>query len=448
MGWEDWAETLGGVVGIGVGMTSKSRSTAENQKNDRNSAESKAQQQYDDQRRSANTNYDQLKSEHTAGYDAPVVVGDKREAFNTWKHSKIWDTLTDAANPTNASTINDAATTWKTLADNLDTARNDFTKNVDQSVSEKMKGKSAGAFIDSSHQFATELGKLTVAQRLVARGLAYHADYLGQAKASISAPPGSGGITDKVVEHLPLQSVFKGPHYRQQEAEHEAQRVMSDVYQKNVINDVDSSRPILPTPSSSVSGNALSGNGISSSVPGNSWTSSSSGGGNGWTNASGVGSGSGGDSSGNSNSGTSGTSSSPASYTGTSGNTSTAGYQNPSLSSSLSGLNTTPSNYSGTGGGTGGDYSGFGGGTNSSTGGGAGKSIPGTNSTGTKTPTAATTSAKSNNMSNMTGMPHAGKSKQDEEGTVSRKDYLVYDRGSELLGTQPPALPPGGVIGG
>ncbi|MBU3064447.1 hypothetical protein KO481_23300 [Nocardia sp. NEAU-G5] len=448
MGWQDWASVVGGVVGITVDMAHKSRSTASDQANDRNSTESKAQQQYDGQRRVANTNYDQLKSEHTGGYDTPVVVGDKLEAFNTWQHSRIWNALNDAVSPTTASAINDAATTWSKLADDTDTARNEFIKNVDQSVQEKMKGKSAAAFIDSTHQFCTELGKLTVAQRLVSRGLAYHADYLGQAKDSVGPPPGSGGITDKVVEHLPFQGMFKGPHYRQQEAEHEAQRVMSDVYQKNIVSQVDNARPILPTPSSTVnsgnslSGNNLSGNGISSSGPGGTWNSGSA------NSGSGIGSGSGTDSgSGYSGSGTSGNS-----WSGTSGNgTNTAGYQNTSgLGSSLSGLSTTPSDYSGTGTGTG--SGGYGGGGISglgSTGGGQGGSVTGT-TTGTTTTgtTAAANAAKANGTNSMTGMPHANKGKSDEESTHQTKDYLVYDRGSELLGTLPPALPPGGVIGG
>jgi hypothetical protein len=449
MGWQDWASVVGGVVGITVDMAHKSRSTASDQANDRNSTESQAQQQYDGQRRTANTNYDQLKSEHTGGYDAPVVVGDKLEPFSTWQHSRIWDALNDAATPTTAAAINDAATTWSKLADDTDTARNEFSKNVNQSVQDKMQGKSAGAFIDSTNQFCTELGKLTVAQRLVSRGLAYHADYLGQAKDSIGPPPGSGGITDKVVEHLPFQGVFKGPHYRQQEAEHEAQRVMTDVYQKNIVSQVDNARPVLPTPTSTVnSGISLSGNSLSS-VPGNS-NSSNNTHTNGFTNGSGVGSGSGTDSgSGDSGSGASG---SPYSFSGTSGNTNTAGYQNSSgLSSSLSGLSTTPSDYSGTGTGTGSGSGGLGtGGIGSTNGGGQGQSIGRGTTTGT-TSTATTTAAAASTRgaSSMTGMPHAGKGKsEDDESTHQTKDYLIYDRGTELLGTLPPALPPGGVIGG
>lgn len=105
VGWMDFGAAVTGVVGLAADMTHKSRSTASNQANDRNSAESKAQQQYDAERRTANTNYDQLKSEHTGGYDAPVVVGDKLEAFNTWQHSRIWNALNDGADPTTAATI-------------------------------------------------------------------------------------------------------------------------------------------------------------------------------------------------------------------------------------------------------------------------------------------------------------------------------------------------------
>ncbi|WP_280430509.1 hypothetical protein [Nocardia brasiliensis] len=45
------------------------------------------------------------------------------------------------------------------------------------------------------------------------------------------------------------------------------------------------------------------------------------------------------------------------------------------------------------------------------------------------------------------GAPGA-RGKGDEDDEHKTPDYLIYDRGSELLGTQPPALPPGGVIGG
>lgn len=51
-------------------------------------------------------------------------------------------------------------------------------------------------------------------------------------------------------------------------------------------------------------------------------------------------------------------------------------------------------------------------------------------------------------MGGMGGMgsgARGGNNSDDDEH--STPDYLVYDRESELLGTQPPALPPGGVIG-
>ncbi|CAM4480374.1 hypothetical protein NONI108955_33325 [Nocardia ninae] len=72
----------------------------------------------------------------------------------------------------------------------------------------------------------------------------------------------------------------------------------------------------------------------------------------------------------------------------------------------------------------------------------------------TPTTTAASTAARaaSTGKAGAAGMPGMGapgaRGKGDEDGEHKTPDYLIYDRGSELLGTQPPALPPGGVIGG
>lgn len=66
---------------------------------------------------------------------------------------------------------------------------------------------------------------------------------------------------------------------------------------------------------------------------------------------------------------------------------------------------------------------------------------------------AATAPAGTNNRAGRAGMPGmmapgARGANRDEDDEHDIPDYLIYDRGSELLGTQPPALPPGGVIGG
>lgn len=44
-------------------------------------------------------------------------------------------------------------------------------------------------------------------------------------------------------------------------------------------------------------------------------------------------------------------------------------------------------------------------------------------------------------------MPPGQNGKRGEDNEHETPDYLIYDHGTELLGTQPPALPPGGVIG-
>lgn len=110
----------------------------------------------------------------------------------------------------------------------------------------------------------------------------------------------------------------------------------------------------------------------------------------------------------------------------------------------------TPSGGSPGGGGGGGAAAGVGGGGAAS----PGNAVPGTPGggragTGAATGSAGTSGAGRNGMPGMGGMgaggARGGNGSEDDEHTTP--DYLVYDRESELLGTQPPALPPGGVIG-
>ncbi|MFD3706256.1 WXG100 family type VII secretion target [Nocardia sp. NPDC058658] len=97
--------------------------------------------------------------------------------------------------------------------------------------------------------------------------------------------------------------------------------------------------------------------------------------------------------------------------------------------------------------------SGVGAGVGVGAGGSPGKAVPGTPA-GVRAGTgvaasAGSTAAGRNGMPGMGGMGagggRGGNGSEDDEHTTP--DYLVYDRESELLGTQPPALPPGGVIG-
>lgn len=81
-----------------------------------------------------------------------------------------------------------------------------------------------------------------------------------------------------------------------------------------------------------------------------------------------------------------------------------------------------------------------------------GKTVPGGPSStatiaGTGKPSGTSTQGR-NGMPGMGGMPGGRGGQGDEDDEHSTPDYLIYDRGTELLGSQPPALPPGGVIGG
>ncbi|MFD3428765.1 hypothetical protein [Nocardia fluminea] len=111
----------------------------------------------------------------------------------------------------------------------------------------------------------------------------------------------------------------------------------------------------------------------------------------------------------------------------------------------------TPSGGSpvGSGGGGGGAAAAVGGGGAAS----PGKAVPGTpggaRAGAGATASAGTSAAGRNGMPGMGGMgagARGGQGSEDDEHTTP--DYLVYDRESELLEIQPPALPPGGVIGG
>lgn len=258
MGWfglhspKDLAEWAANLVQLGTGHAGQAK--AERQDQDRRDREDEAARQWDPARAGANAGFDALKAEHGGGFDPAVLVGDKREPFPAWAHQKIWNALNDAASPVAAAKINDAAQGWRDLGYKTKQFADEFSNGVAQDVEQMMQGRSAGAFIDATRTFCSDVGKLSVAQQLVARGMALHGDYLGQAKDSVPQPEKSGGFTDMVIDHLPFQGYFKGSQYRAEEAEKDAQRVMTDVYQANVVRDVDPTRPVLPTPSNPVNG--------------------------------------------------------------------------------------------------------------------------------------------------------------------------------------------------
>ncbi|MFI5780941.1 hypothetical protein [Nocardia sp. NPDC051570] len=455
-----------------------SRDAAAQQARDRENQEDRAARTWDDARKVTNTGYDSLRSQHGAGYDPPVVVGDKLEAFSSWPHQRIWDALNDSSNPITATWINEAAGTWRKMATDTDSARNDFANKVNGSVQQKMTGQSAGAFIDSTKAFCDDLGKLTVAQQLVGRAMGLQADYLGQAKDAVPQPSsGPSAFTDKLIDHLPLQNIFKGPQYRAEEAERDAQRVMSDVYQANVVKDVDPSRPVLPTPTNPVNGpggndpkigsgngpDARNGGGTSSGGDGGppSKSGTETGGGSGDQSKPGS---DGTQTDSTTNGGNQDPGTNPSSATTPAGMASgdSAGGSTPGTPGGGLGNTTGGPSATGQGGTSGGGGVGFvpgrgfggsaGGGGNSSEGGrtgGPGRSIPGAPGSGGAA--AARAGGMRPGQAGTAGAPGmgapGGRGKEEDEREVGTKDYLVYDRASELLGELPPALPPGGVIG-
>ncbi|MCM6775293.1 hypothetical protein NDR86_17610 [Nocardia sp. CDC141] len=472
MGYPQWIANVVQVV-AGGGII-RSSSAADEQSRRRQDMQDRATQTWEDARNSANAGYDGLRTQHGGGYDPAVLVGDKLEPFDAWSHQRIWDAIESVK----AGRIVDSANMWQTLATDTNAARDAFANAIDKSVRDKMQGQTAGAFIDSMKAFSNDLGKLTVAQRLVSRAMGLQADYLGQAKDSIPQPGhGPSALLDWVVDKMPVpaQNYFKGSQYRAEEAERDAQRIMTTVYQQNVVRDVDPARPVLPTPSSPVNG------------PGGNDSRVGPGGQSDGRTGGGVSPGGDGGQSGPSDGGTGGTdgrvrpegagSQQDSTHTGSGQDATT----NPASATDPAGMasgNPNAGAGSGTPGGGGtssGSPSGSSQGGTSGVGGGAGF-VPGRSGGGVgggansgavrpglpggqggpggQAPGGAAAARAAGVRAAQAGMPGApgmgapgARGNDDDEREVKTKDYLIYDRGSELLGELPPALPPGGVIG-
>ncbi|WP_158607790.1 hypothetical protein [Nocardia panacis] len=488
MGWfelhgpKEMAEWVANAMEVAAGQSGRHK--AEQQEQDRHDRQEKASRDWDSARTGANVGFDSYRAEHAGGFDPAVLVGDKLESFPSWSHQRIWDGLNDAADPVATAAINDAAQAWRDLAFKTKQYADEFAHGVAQDVQQMMQGRSAEAFIEATRQFCGDIEKLSVAQHIVARTMALHGDYLGQVKDSVPPPENSGGFSDMLIDHLPFQGYFKGTQHRADEAEKDAQRVMQDVYQKNVVRDVDPVRPVLPTPSNPVNGPGGSDPGISrgGQQPGGREAGFAP------TGPGGQPSGAG-DSGGGSAPGTDGPkqdSRAPGGNpdpTGTNPSGSTAPAAVAPTDSSAGNSRQGGSGIGGQGGqpsmpgpgvgavpgigrrernsgGPGANSGGRGTGGSGGNPGGRGLSgnpvgrvanpvpgAPGMKVPGESVPKGAARPGQSGMPGAPGGMPAAGRGKGDDEREVKTKDYLVWDRGSELLGTPPPALPPGGVIG-
>ncbi|MFD6161854.1 hypothetical protein ACFWF7_35205 [Nocardia sp. NPDC060256] len=440
--FNDW------MVAIGAGSITGSSREADKNKHDDQQRALDEKAKWDQDRTYVNNEWLNLLSEYGSGtFDAPAIK--VQDPFETMSHQAIYDALEGVQE----GEINAKADGWRGLSSDARNAVDEFKRGVEQDITEHWNGKSGKSAIDATREFSTSFSKLAATFQMVGHGLDLTQGHLAQAKSSVGKPD-SYTLGDKFLDALPLQNVLKGPTHRAQEAESEARYVMTEYYRPGV-TDVDKITPILPEPTSSVDKNnpGVPGYTPGTGQPGGPNSNNPTGSHNPTDQKSTDDS--------KKQDSTVDPSTQPASTNPTdstdkkSTNTtpasttpaSTPTIDDPTKSKTPS-TPSTPSNTPST------TFPGSPSrtpGTPSSTPS-PGKSIPG--KSGTPSAPAATTAARAagSGKPGTAGAPGmgagAGRGKGDEDSEHKIPDYLIYDHGSELLGTQPPALPPGGVIGG
>ncbi|NUP29737.1 MAG: hypothetical protein HOQ44_24175 [Nocardia sp.] len=297
-------------------------------------------------------------------------------------------------------------------------------------------GQSGTAAVNGVREFCTSFTSLAASFQMVAHGLDLMEGHLAQAKVSVGEPD-SVTLGDKVINNLPFGDTFKSPQYRADEAQETARWVMTTYYEPGA-TDVDSRTPILPEPKKAVDdGGAPPQQPVQPgpSIPSGPTTQPEP----------------------------TDTGDDPPTGDGTEDPAET-GQEDPQATdpqsttpqSATPETPTSPALTTGTPATTPGSPSGTPPGSPSGTPQTTTPFVPGQTVQGAPKPTGgapATVSTGAANRAGRNGMPGmmspgARGKKGDEDDEHETPDYLVYDRGSELLGTQPPALPPGGVIGG
>ncbi|QIS01984.1 hypothetical protein F5X71_06350 [Nocardia brasiliensis] len=433
-------------LAVGFGFVTDSPAVADQNKTDDQQRAADQKAKWDQDRSFVNNEWASLLAAYGGAFDARAIRA--QDPFETMSHQQIYDGVKDVSE----AEINRTADGWRQLAGHANTAVDEFSKGVEQDIAEHWNGKSGNSAIDATRQFAASFTKLATGFQMVAHGLDLTQGHLAQAKGSVGKPD-NYTVGDRIIDFLPLQNVIKGPTYRAEEAEKQARFVMTQYYRPGV-NEVDGITPILPEPTTTIDTSKAPGPGTdsgsnASNNPGsNSPSNSGSPEGNKATEDP-----SGQDPTTSESTQPSGTdstddqdkskqSTTPASTTPSS--TTTTDSNTPKTQSPTTNV---PSTHTGTPSGVPGSP-------------GSprvtpdpGKSIPGKANAGTQTAAAnAATRAATSGRAGASGMGGMGapgaRGKGDEDDEHKTPDYLIYDRGSELLGTQPPALPPGGVIGG
>lgn len=409
----------------GANQASKNKSDDTQRAEDQNSA-------WNQDRSAFGGEWSGLVNEFGGQFAPPAIL--EKDGFPAMTHQQIWDAL----NEVNPTAINDFATAWRNLTNEARAANKEFLDGVNADLEAGWNGQSATAAVNGVREFSASFNSLAASFQMVAHGLDLMEGYLAQAKASVGEPD-SVTLGDKVINSLPFGDTFKSPQYRADEAQETARWVMTTYYEPGAA-DVDSKTPVLPEPKKTVDDGSNPPRQPVQPTGGPSQTA--------------------------------GPTTQPQDTTGDDGTRTEDGTQEPSTEpedsqatdpQSTTPQSTTPETPTApaltTGAPTGttpgspaGTPSGSPSGTPQST---ApfvpGQTVPGAPKSTTGAPAAASTAASTRaGRGGMPGMmsPGARGSRGEEDDEHETPDYLVYDRGSELLGTQPPALPPGGVIGG
>ncbi|WP_280421114.1 hypothetical protein [Nocardia carnea] len=373
-----------------------------------------------------------LVSEWGGQYGPPAIL--EKDGFSAMTHQQIWDALQSV----NAALINDKAMAWRGLATEAREANKEFLDGVNADLDAGWNGQSGTAAVNGVREFSTSFTSLAASFQMVAHGLDLIEGHLAQAKASVGKPDNET-TRDKVVNAILPDDFFKTPQYRADEAQETARFVMETYYEPGA-EGVDRKTPILPEPVKPVDdGSKPPG----TDIPTGSTTTNGTTAPDGTTTDDGTDTGDPGQQpTGEDPQSTEPQSTEPQSTTPQS---TTPQSTTPTTPSLTTGSPTAP---------------GLPAGTPSGTPSGApqtapyipGQTVQGSPNKPAGTP-AATTAAGTSNRAGRTGMPGmmspgAARGNREDDDEHETPDYLIYDRGSELLGTQPPALPPGGVIGG
>ncbi|MEU1985239.1 hypothetical protein [Nocardia sp. NPDC019395] len=370
-----------------------------------------------------------LTSEFGGQFGPPAIL--EEDGFPAMTHQQIWDALQGV----DAALINDKADAWRGLTTEAREANKEFLDGVNADLEAGWNGQSGAAAVSGVREFSTSFTSLAAGFQIVAHGLDLIEGYLAQAKASVGKPDNETW-QDSVTNWLPTD-MFKTPEYRANEAQETARTVMTQYYVPGA-REVDRQTPILPEPVKPVDDG--------SKPPGTDYPKGPNTNGTDTDNGTSTDTGTNPEDPGQQPTGETPTEPQSTNPQSTTPQSTTPQSTTPTTPSTTTGTPTTPGTPPGTPAGTPA-------GTPQTTAplipgqtvpGGPGKPAAGT---------PATTAASTSNRAGRTGMPgmmspgaRGGRGDDDDEHEIP--DYLIYDRGSELLGTQPPALPPGGVIGG